>query len=318
MIGFRALRAAVALQLVLAAWLDSSAQAQEVTANVRVATMPVTNFTPLLVARDKGWFAEEKINVTWTLVPQGAIAIEAVYGGSAEFGGGAILEPMIARGNGLDISFVATTSKINNKPPDNSGLLVRADDNIHSAKELVGKTISAGLVNSINYIHMHEWLQKKGVDPRSVKFLEIPFPQMADALFQNRIDAVWNVEPFVTFMLRTGKARVIAYPYQDNIPGMDITAFVAKDSWLKANSDVARRFKRALDRATVFLQQASKEERDEFVAKFSGVKPDVVSAMNLPQFSAEFNIPSLAQNLEIAVRHKVVKPFDVNTMMGQP
>jgi NitT/TauT family transport system substrate-binding protein len=318
MIGFRALRAAVALQFVLAAWLDSSAQAQEVTANVRVATMPVTNFTPLLVARDKGWFAEEKINVTWTLVPQGAIAIEAVYGGSAEFGGGAILEPMIARGNGLDISFVVTTSKINNKPPDNSGLLVRADDNIHSAKELVGKTISAGLVNSINYIHMHEWLQKKGVDPRSVKFLEIPFPQMADALFQNRIDAVWNVEPFVTFMLRTGKARVIAYPYQDNIPGMDITAFVAKDSWLKANSDVARRFKRALDRATVFLQQASKEERDEFVAKFSGVKPDVVSAMNLPQFSAEFNIPSLAQNLEIAVRHKVVKPFDVNTMMGQP
>ena len=51
------------------------------------------------------------------------------------------------------------------------------------------------------------------------------------------------------------------------------------------------------------------------MAKFSGVKSDVVSAMNLPQFSAEFNVPSLAQNLEIAVRHKVVKPFDVNTMM---
>jgi ABC-type nitrate/sulfonate/bicarbonate transport system substrate-binding protein len=141
---------------------------------------------------------------------------------------------------------------------------------------------------------------------------------MADALFQNRIDAVWNVEPFVTFMMRTGKARLIAYPYQDNMPGMDITAFVAKDSWLKANPDVARRFKRAVDRATVFLQQASKEERDTWVAKFSGVKPDVVAAMNLPQFSAEFNVPSLAQNLELAVRHKVVKPFDVNTMLWRP
>ena len=104
---------------------------------------------------------------------------------------------------------------------------------------------------------MHEWLQKKGVDPRSVEFLEIPFPQMADALFQNRIDAVWNVEPFVTFMMRTGKARLIAYPYQENMPGMDITAFVAKESWLKANSDVRGRFKRAIDRATVFLIKGS-------------------------------------------------------------
>jgi hypothetical protein len=40
--------------------------------------------------------------------------------------------------------------------------------------------------------------------------------------------------------------------------------------------------------------------------------------MNLPQFSAEFNVPSLAKNLEIAVRHGVVKPFDVNTMIWKP
>ena len=95
----------------LAVWPGSSAQAQQAVANVRVATMPVTNFTPLLVARDKGWFAEENLNVTWTIVPQGAIAVEAVFGGSAEFGGGAILEPMIARGNGLDISFVVPTTR---------------------------------------------------------------------------------------------------------------------------------------------------------------------------------------------------------------
>jgi len=65
-------------------------------------------------------------------------------------------------------------------------------------------------------------MQRKGVDPNAVQFLEIPFPQMADALFQNRLDAVWNVEPFLTFMLKSGDARVIAYPYQENIPGMDI------------------------------------------------------------------------------------------------
>src|SRR6185295_14286789 len=61
-------------------------------ANVRIAIMPVTNFTPVLVARDKGFFAAENLNVTWTTVPQGAIAIEAVFGGSAEVSGGSIFE----------------------------------------------------------------------------------------------------------------------------------------------------------------------------------------------------------------------------------
>ena len=112
------------------------------------------------------------------------------------------------------------------------------------------KKVSAGLINSVNYVHMREWLQRNGVDPTSVQFLELPFPQMADALFQNRLDAVWNVEPFVTIMLKTGKARTVVYPYQENIPNMDITAFYARESWLKANRDVALRFKRAIEKAT--------------------------------------------------------------------
>ena len=82
---------------------------------------------------------------------------------------------------------------------------------------------------------MLAWLEKRGVDPKKVEFLEIPFPQMADALFQKRVDAVWNVEPFVTFMTQSGKAKVLAYPYLDNIPGMDISNYYAKESWIKAN-----------------------------------------------------------------------------------
>lgn len=310
-----ALGAVLTISLLVLSLTQGQAQAPT---NLRLAIQPLTNYTPVLVARDKGWFAEEKLSVTWTTITQAAIAVEAVYGGSAEFGGGATLEPMVARGNGLDISFVVPTTKIRNEPPDNNGLMVLVDSDIRGPKDLAGKTVSAGLVNSINYIHMHEWLKNHGVDPKSVSFLEMPFPQMADALFQKRLDAVWNVEPFVTVMLQTGKAKVIAYPYQEVSPGMDVTAFIAKDSWLKANRDVALRFRRAIERATNYLRDAPKEERDSWVAKYSGVKPELVAVMNLPQFSAEFNVPSLARNLEIAVRHGAVKPFDVNTMIWKP
>jgi NitT/TauT family transport system substrate-binding protein len=287
-------------------------------ATLRLAVIPVANFTPLVVARDKGFFTEENLNVTWTTVAQGAIAVEAVYGGSAEIGGSAIFEPIVARSNGLDIMFIAASARIRSSPPDNSGLLVRTGDSIQGAKDLAGKKVSAGLINSVNYAHMREWLQRNGVDPGTVQFLEIPFPQMADALFQNRLDVVWNVEPFVTFMLKSGNARVIAYPYQENVPRMDITGYLAKESWVKANADVARRFKRAIDRATTYLVNASKEERDNFVAKYTGAKPEVVAAINLPEYITEFNVPSLKANLDIAVRQKLAKPFDLDVMIWKP
>jgi NitT/TauT family transport system substrate-binding protein len=296
----------------------ASAQTNAPPATLRLAVIPVANYAPLVVARDKGFFTEENLNVTWTNVNQGAIAVEAVFGGSVEIGGSSIFEPMVARGNGLDLVFIAASARIRSAPPDNSGVAVRSNDAITSAKDLAGKKISAGLINSVNYVHMHEWLQRNGVDPSSVQFLEIPFPQMADALFQNRLDAVWNVEPFLTVMLRTGNARILSYPYQENVPRMDITAYMAKESWVKANPDVVRRFRRAIDRATTYLVNASKEERDDFVAKYSGMKPELVAAVNLPEYTTEFNVPSLKANLDIAVRQKLAKPFDLDGMIWKP
>src|SRR5882757_1743927 len=312
------LKLAVALVLPLMALQAAPAQSPPAPATLRLAIIPVANYTPLVVARDKGFFAEENLNVSWTTVAQGAVAVEAVYGGSAEIGGSAIFEPIVARSNGLDIMFIAASARIRSSPPDNSGLLVRTGDSIHSAKDLVGKKVSAGLINSVNYAHMREWLQRNSVDPNTVQFLEIPFPQMADALFQNRLDAVWNVEPFLTFMLKSGNARILSYPYQENVPRMDITGYLAKESWVKANPDVVRRFRRAIDRATTYLINASKEERDDFVAKYSGARPDVVAAMNLPEYATEFNVPSLKANLDIAVRQKLAKPFDLDTMIWKP
>ncbi len=305
-----------ALALVFCA---STVSAQTSPANVRVVVPPLTNYTPLLVARDKGWFADEKLNVTWSTVAQSAVSIEAVYGGSAEFGGGGVLEAIIARANGLDVMFALATARINQAPPDNSALVVLADGPIKSPADLAGKKISVGLINSINHIHMLEWLKRHSVDASKVQFLEIPFPQMPDALFQNRLDAVWAVEPFLTIMRKSGKARILAYPYLDNLPGMDITAFYAKESWLKANADTAQRFRGAYDRAVKFLVAAPKQERDGWVSKFTGVKPDLVADMGLPVFATEFNVASLKANMDLAVQQKLIKqPFKIENMIWKP
>src|SRR5262245_54047350 len=101
-------------------WISPAALAQGQAANVRVVPIPIANYTPLVVARDKNYFAEENLSVTWSPVAQGAVAIQAVFGGSAEVGGSAVMEPMVARGNGLDLMFLAGGNQIRKEPPDNS------------------------------------------------------------------------------------------------------------------------------------------------------------------------------------------------------
>src|SRR5256885_15165895 len=77
----------------------------EQAAKIRAVTQGIANFTPMIVARDKGIFKEFNLDVTWTFVAQGALGVEAVFGGSAELAGNSVVEPLIARGNGLDIVY---------------------------------------------------------------------------------------------------------------------------------------------------------------------------------------------------------------------
>jgi NitT/TauT family transport system substrate-binding protein len=284
--------------------------------HVRVVVQPLTNFTPILVAREKGFFGEESLNVTWTTITQAAVAVEAVYGGSAEFGGGGILEPIVARGNGLDVMFAVANCQLRAEPPHNYGLYVRDADPIRKPADLVGKRVSAGLINSVSYVHTLEWLRRNGVDPKGIQFLELPLPQMHDALLNNRIDAGWIVEPFVQILNQTGKGRALAYPYHENIKGMDITHYIAKESWLRDNADTAHRFKRAMDKATTYLNSTSKDERVTWVAKFSGVKPELTEKMVLPVYVTEINVQHLQANAEIAQRQGLLKhAFDVRAMV---
>ena len=82
---------------------------------------------------------------------------------------------------------------------------------------------------------------------------------------------------------------------------------------------LARRFRRAMDRATEFIETAPKDERDDWVAKFTGMKLEVVKEVTLPVYSTAFNVSSLQYHLELAVRHKLLtKPFDINAMIFKP
>jgi ABC-type nitrate/sulfonate/bicarbonate transport system substrate-binding protein len=68
-------------------------------------------------------------------------------------------------------------------------LIARKDTGIQSLKDLVGKRVAVFGLSSNWYLALCDRLQEAGIDPKSVKFLSMPYPQMEGALAHNEVDA---------------------------------------------------------------------------------------------------------------------------------
>jgi len=94
------------------------------------------------------------------------------------------------------------------------------------------------------------WLDKAGVDSKSVKFLEVPYPQMQAALEQGRVDVTLPAEPFLTAARAT--TRSIGDPDEAMPPRYLIFGFAANEAWLKANAPLAKSLAAAISRSAAW------------------------------------------------------------------
>jgi ABC-type nitrate/sulfonate/bicarbonate transport system substrate-binding protein len=68
-------------------------------------------------------------------------------------------------------------------------LIARKDVGIESLKELVGKRVAVFGLSSNYYLALCDRLHEAGIDPKSVRFLSMPYPQMEGALVHGEVDA---------------------------------------------------------------------------------------------------------------------------------
>ena len=69
---------------------------------------------------------------------------------------------------------------------------------ITSPAALAGKCIAVNLTGNIQTLTIDAVLKGDGVNPATIKYVEIPFPSMPAALAAGRVDAISDVEPFIT------------------------------------------------------------------------------------------------------------------------
>jgi len=175
-------------------------------------------------------------------------------------------------------------------------VMVRAGSGLTGPRDLRGKLIATPTLGAVMHVATLHWLRVNGVDPGSIRAVEMPFPNMGDQLKAGRVDAVELLQPFVGQQSAAGNLS-IGNPLLSVADPVLFTFWIAQGDWARSHRPVIERWVAALEEARTFIEQNPAEAR-AILAKYTNLPPPIAEKIPLPSYA--FGItPS---HLEVWVR----------------
>jgi NitT/TauT family transport system substrate-binding protein len=282
---------------------------------ISVAVIPIADCAPIYLGKAKGFFAKQNLDVTLSTQGGGAAIIPGVLSGQLQFGFSNVPSLLIAQNKGLKFIGVAPgVASTGIRGHDFSAILVPGDSPINSAKDLVGKTVAVNNFNNIGDVSVRAGVKAAGGDPKNVKFIEVPFPDMPAALANHRIEAGWMVEPFVTIARSRGD-KVVNWPLVDVAPKVMIAIYFASVQYANAHPDMVKRFKAAMAESLAYASSHTDEVR-RMIPTYTRITPEIAAKITLPIWPSEFNRPSIQALADDALEDGLInKKADVAALL---
>jgi NitT/TauT family transport system substrate-binding protein len=270
---------------------------------VRAVGPPNDGFKAVYYGVNSGIFKKYGLDVQTSIVASGAAAAAALSGGAADIAYTNILTLIQAHTHNVPMVFVAA-GNLQLPGKSQTDMLVSSDSPIKSGRDLNGKTLGSASLRDINAAASLAWIDKTGGDSKTVKVVEVPASAGAAFLEEHRADAVTLNEPAVSQAVATGKARILAAPYDAVGAGMT-AGFAAMTPYVTANRDVMERFAKAMHEASTYTN-AHLADTVDLVAAYSGVPADVV-AKSVRFVDAEYLEPHYLQPMiDLCARYQLI------------
>jgi NitT/TauT family transport system substrate-binding protein len=286
-------------------------------AKLRVGVIPIYDTMPLWIGKDAGIFKAEGIDVELVRTTGGATAIPAMAGGSLDIVYSDVGSILKAAQQGLPAKVVAPAGTVT--LANGARFMSSANGPVNQLTDMKGKRLAVNQLKNIVNLYAMAALEAAGVVPDSYNVIELPYPQMPDALLNGQVDMIYEVDPFVTILRSSGKARDLGSPTHVIHPQLRIAGYVAVDRWLKANADLARRFQRAYARAAEYTMN-NVDKHGEWQVKYFGLKPELKDKVGPGTFlDTDINAPfmeSLAKTKGFMLKYKYLdKDMDLNELI---
>ena len=284
---------------------------------ITVGVIPIADVAPAYVGIDKGFFREEGLDVKLQPIEGGAAVIPAVAKGDIQFAFGNAVSLAFAQQRGIEFQYVTEGVQGGATPKDSTnGLIVHKDSDIRTPQDLAGKTFAVNTLNSLGEVTIKSALEKEGVDISSLKFVEVPFPDMIPALERRQFDVAWTTEPFISGALAAGHRKILD-PMVATHPRLTLAAYFAAADFIEQNPEVVAKFKRAMNRSLDYAAAHEQEARDA-IERNTEIPPEVVAQMPLPHWTSELNAESIRVLLEQCEKYGYFdEEIDVEAIVGR-
>jgi len=230
---------------------------------IALATTP--DAALLHIAAAKGYFAEEGLAVTLTLVSHGKVALDLLARGQADLASAADAPFVISVLKGERLGIAATVVNV----PNEMAIVARRDRGIAAPHDLLGKRIGVTLGTNGEYF-LWAFLIRHKLAPDSVTLVDMPPGRMAQELASGTIDAVSTWEPI------RSKAHAALADNARTFTGADAytatQVVVGRSEFLKARPGAVERLMRALLKAEAF-NRSQPQQALEIVADRLKLEP---------------------------------------------
>ncbi|GAA3964685.1 ABC transporter substrate-binding protein [Allohahella marinimesophila] len=195
-----------------------------------------------LVTKNLGLHQKEMpgVDIKYIKVGGGGDMLKAIAGDQVDFGGLGNPPTAIGVTRGLPIQGLFVLNMLGYV----EAMVVRKDQNIESLSDLKGKTISAPFGSTTHYLLLSA-LREEGIDPASMKILDLPPSDTVAAWTRKDIDAAYFWEPNLNKAVQDGgeiflDSGVMA---ERGFPTWDVG--VVMDSFAKEYPDYVTKFVKA-------------------------------------------------------------------------
>lgn len=286
------------------------------TTKISVGVIPTVDMAPLYLGIDKGFFREERLDVTPKTAEGGAAIVPAVVSGSDQIGYSNFVSLMTAADKGLPVVALAPAASVGDDPEkDVAQVVVKKGSPIKDAKDLNGKTIALNSLKNLGEVVVRESVAKAGGDPDSLEFTELPYADMNAALEQGRVDAIWQLEPFLTSAKADGAQRIVS-TFVGAVPSSTLGAYFTTTKYASENADVVERFGRAIAKSLEYASAHTDEVRT-VVEKTLKVPAATAKTMNLPVWTAEMTEATVSPVGDLSKKYGLIEQApDYGTLLG--
>jgi NitT/TauT family transport system substrate-binding protein len=207
-----------------------------------------------------GYFRDLGLEIDTTPTQGGAAGIPGLIGGSFDVVYGNVVSVLLA----LNRDWTSRSSRraprqlCGRRTPRRSSS--EAISGIKSGKDLEGKSISVNTRNNVIWLYARAWIKATGGDPDKSTFKEVPFPQVEDALRQQRVDAAFLVAPFFRGGPSEAGLTAIANPYSDIQPGVDVGQYITTGKLLSTKPEMIKKFVTGLRKGAEWFNANRKSE----------------------------------------------------------